>query len=93
MNNVLILSHFLCPSPTPIATICRTHGQQGQKRTETLCGMPGVHGANVHAPVVEELPILSGVVSVPSKPLPYTLAELILCYRSSCYISAFMSVF
>lgn len=76
MNNECV--HSFCPFPTPIATISRTHGQRGQKRTETLCGMPGAHGANVHAPAVEELPILSDAALLPSKPLPYTLAEFIL---------------
>lgn len=88
MSNVLILSHALCSSLTPIATNCRAHVQRGQRRTETPYGMPGAHGVNAHVLVVEEHPILLDVASVSSKPLLYTFTKLRLCYRMHLSISS-----
>lgn len=46
---------------------CRARGRPDQKRTGTLCGMPGGHGVNVPVPVEEAPRTLSDDASVPSK--------------------------
>lgn len=49
------------------SSACRARGRRDPRRTETLCGTPGVHGVNAPGPVEEAPHTPSEDASVPSK--------------------------
>lgn len=86
MNEVVILKSNTCTAlPGHIASLpllCRARERPAQRRTETRCGMLGVHGVSVPVAVEEALRTPSGDASAPGKVFSVALGYIKACTRT-----------